>query len=181
MKADNSLESSQSKGRSIDRIWYKSRAWLSDPTIVFGLVLSAIFAYLVLAPVLLMLFDAVIVDFADQARAAADTGTFTLYYFKRALFSPVSFFVFWKPLLNTAIVAVCVIVITLIIGGILGWLVSRTNLLGKQWFSTALIVPYMVPSWTFALAWLAIAGIREDVVPLACAAAAVRYRRRDRV
>ena len=24
---------------------------------------------------------------------------------------------------------------------------------GRRWFATALIVPYMLPSWTFALAW----------------------------
>ncbi|MDX1743603.1 MAG: iron ABC transporter permease, partial [Ruegeria sp.] len=67
-----------------------------------------------------------------------------------------STYIFWKPLVNTALVSVSVILVTLVVGGLLGWLVSRTDLPGRSWFSTALIVPYMVPSWTFALAWMAI-------------------------
>lgn len=147
---------SQATSQSFDRLWYSSRTWLSEPTLIFSVILSIFFAYLILAPVLLMLFDATTIDFADQSRAGGEAGEFTLYYLRRALSSRISFYIFWKPLLNTAIVSLCVIVITLVLGGILGWLISRTDLLGKRWFSTALVVPYMVPSWTFALAWLAI-------------------------
>lgn len=143
-------------GRSLNRFWYRARTWLSEPTIVFSLILSVFFAYLILSPVLLMLFDSITIDFADKSRAGGETGTLTLYYFRRVLSSRISQYIFWIPLLNTAIVSLCVIVITLTLGSILGWLVSRTDLLGKRWFSTALVVPYMVPSWTFALAWLAI-------------------------
>ncbi|MCK5515403.1 MAG: hypothetical protein KAI39_00910, partial [Desulfobulbaceae bacterium] len=129
---------------------------MSEPTIAFGVILSIFFTYLILSPVLLMLFDAITIDFADKSRAGGEAGQFTLYYFRRALSSRISLYIFWKPLLNTAIVSLCVIVITLMLGSTLGWLVSRTDLLGRRWFSTALVVPYMVPSWTFALAWLAI-------------------------
>ena len=156
MLNDNGLGNTEPTGRSIDRLWYRARTWLSEPTIVFGLILSIFFAYLILSPVLLMLFDAITIDFADKSRAGGAVGEFTLYYLRRALSSRISLYIFWKPLLNTAIVSLCVIVITLTLGSTLGWLVSRTDLLGRRWFSTALVVPYMVPSWTFALAWLAI-------------------------
>ena len=147
---------SQGTGRSIDRLRYRARTWLSEPTIAFGIVLSILFAYFILAPVLMMLFNAITVDFADQARAGGAEGAFTGYYLHRALMSRISRYIFWIPLMNTAIVSLCVIVITLVLGSILGWLISRSDLLGKRWFSTALVVPYMVPSWTFALAWLAL-------------------------
>ncbi len=143
-------------GRAIDRLRYRTRTWLSEPTIVFGLLLSCLFAYFILAPVMMMLVDAITVDFADQNRAGGAEGAFTGYYLHRALASRISPYIFWTPLLNTAIVSFCVIAITLALGSLLGWLVSRTDLLGKRWFSTALVVPYMVPSWTFALAWLAL-------------------------
>ena len=156
MLNDKEVGNSEITGRSIDRLWYRTRTWLSEPTIVFGLILSIFFVYLILSPVLLMLFDAITIDFADKSRAGGEAGEFTLYYLRRALSSRISLYIFWKPLLNTAIVSLCVIVITLTLGSILGWLVSRTDLLGRRWFSTALVVPYMVPSWTFALAWLAI-------------------------
>ena len=156
MLNDEGLGNSETTGRSIDRLWYRARTWLSEPTIVFGLILSIFFAYLILSPVLLMLFDAITIDFADKNRAGGEAGEYTLYYLRRALSSRISLYIFWKPLLNTAIVSLCVIAITLTLGSTLGWLVSRTDLLGRRWFSTALVVPYMVPSWTFALAWLAI-------------------------
>lgn len=156
MLNDQGFGNAETTGRSIDRFWYRTRTWLSEPTIAFGVILSIFFTYLILSPVLLMLFDAITIDFADKSRAGGEAGEFTLYYFRRALSSRISLYIFWKPLLNTAIVSLCVIVITLMLGSILGWLVSRTDLLGRRWFSTALVVPYMVPSWTFALAWLAI-------------------------
>ena len=39
------------------------------------------------------------------------------------------------------------------VGGTLAWLLARTDMFGRRWFATALIVPYMLPAWTFALAW----------------------------
>ncbi len=147
---------STSSRHSLNRFWYRTKTWLSDPTIAFGILLSVFFAYLILSPVLLMLYDSVVIDFADKARAGGEVGTFTFYYLNRALFSRISEYIFWTPLLNTVIVALCVIGITLVLGSVLGWLVSRTDLYGKRWFSTVLMVPYMVPSWTFALAWFAI-------------------------
>ncbi len=142
--------------RKAKRLWYNSRNWAGDPTATLGLLLTIVAAYFILAPVLLMLWDSVTVDFADQVRTGLPEGAFTTYYIERALFSRISKYIFWIPLGNTALISLIVICSTLLIGGLLGWLVSRTDLLGRRWFSTALIVPYMVPSWTFALAWMTI-------------------------
>ena len=137
-------------------IWYRSQNWASNPTVTIGIILSVFAAYLILAPVIMMLMDAFTVDFADQARSSKLEGELTGYYLNRAMNSPIAKYIFWLPLMNTLFVSIMVIIATLLVGGLLGWLVSRTDLLGKRWFSTALIVPYMVPSWTFALAWMAI-------------------------
>ena len=137
-------------------IWYRSRNWAGNPTVALGVILSVFAAYLILAPVIMMLMDAFTVDFADQARTSKLEGELTGYYLNRAMNSQIAKYIFWIPLMNTALVAIVVIFATLLVGGLLGWLVSRTDLLARRWFSTALIVPYMVPSWTFALAWMAI-------------------------
>jgi iron(III) transport system permease protein len=137
-------------------IWYRSQNWAGNPTVTIGIILSVFAAYLILAPVIMMLMDAFTVDFADQARASKLEGELTSYYLNRAMNSPIAKYIFWLPLMNTLFVSIVVIIATLLVGGLLGWFVSRTDLLGKRWFSTALIVPYMVPSWTFALAWMAI-------------------------
>lgn len=132
---------------------YWIRVQLTEPSSVLGLALLLLFIYLIAWPILLLLGDAIRVHFAEQARIGAPAGSFTTYYIERAVASPISRAVFWQPLLNTAQVAVGAIVISLAIGVPLGWLLSRTNLPGKRWYSTALIVPYILPSWTFALAW----------------------------
>lgn len=136
------------------RFSYLIRVNSADPTLLLGLALVAVFAYLILAPVLLLLADAVTVHFADTARTGQQLGTFTLYYLNRVLLSPIAQDLFWWPLANTAIISAGAIAIAFLVGGPIGWLLARTDLIGKKWLSTALLVPYMLPSWTFALAWL---------------------------
>lgn len=133
---------------------YRLRVNGSDPTLALGLLLLAIFVYFILAPVVLLLVDAVQVHFADVARSGQDLGELTLYYFRRVLFSPVARDLFWLPLGHTAMISVGAIIVAFAVGGPIGWLLSRTDLPGRRWFSTALLVPYMLPSWTLAMAWL---------------------------
>ncbi len=136
------------------RLFYLLRVNSADPTLLLALLLLVVFGYLILAPVLLLLVDAITVHFADVARTRQELGDLTLYYLNRVLLSPISRDLFWWPLAHTAIISVAAIVIAFLVGGPIGWLLSRTDLMGKKWFSTALLVPYMLPSWTFALAWL---------------------------
>ncbi|MDD7973690.1 ABC transporter permease [Roseinatronobacter alkalisoli] len=131
--------------------WFRTKA--SDPTSLLALGLLVLFLYLIAGPIFLLLSDALRVHFPEQGRTGLPQGAFTSYYLERAMFSPISQAVFWRPLANTAQIAVGAIVVSLVVGAPLGWLLSRTNLPGKRWYSTALIVPYMLPSWTFALAW----------------------------
>lgn len=137
-------------GRSL----YQARVHNQDPTTLIGIGLVVLFCYLIAAPVVLLLMDAFLVQFADQTRAHQAMGEATLYYVNRVFFSAISQDVFWRPLLHTALIALCAILLALAVGLPLGWLISRTDLPGRKWFSTALIVPYMLPSWTFALAWM---------------------------
>ena len=132
---------------------YRLKTWFAEPTTLIGLFLCVVFVYLILGPILLLLADAITLQFADQRRAGQDAGDFTLYYFSRAFTSPVAWDIFWGPLLNTLAVSAGVMVVALVVGGLMGWLISRTDMLGRKWFATALIVPYILPSWTFALAW----------------------------
>ncbi|MEW9612629.1 iron ABC transporter permease [Shinella sp. S4-D37] len=136
------------------KLSYLVRVNSADPTLLLALLLLVVFGYLILAPVLLLLVDAVTVHFADLARTRQDLGDLTLYYLNRVLLSPISRDLFWWPLAHTAIISAAAIVIAFLVGGPIGWMLSRTDLIGRKWFSTALLLPYMLPSWTFALAWL---------------------------
>jgi iron(III) transport system permease protein len=132
---------------------YRLKVALREPTTLIGVLTALLFTYLIVVPIISILLDAVRVQFGHERRLSKDVGDLTLYYLDRALFSPVSADLFWRPLFNTLSVAVGAISLSLLIGTVLAWLVSRTDMFGRRWFATALIVPYMLPAWTFALAW----------------------------
>ena len=128
--------------------------WLmQSPTVLIGLLLALLFVYFIAVPVGSLLLDAVQVQFGDERRIGAMTGDWTDYYLIRTLSSPVADSMFWQPLWNTLRVASGVILLSLSLGGLLAWLITRSTLPGRRWFATALIVPYMLPAWTFAMAW----------------------------
>ncbi len=135
------------------RLRYRLRVALREPTTLVGVLAALLFAYLIIVPIISILRDAVTVQFGDERRTAAAVGSFTTYYLVRAFTSPVSVNLFWQPLRNTLMVAAGAISISVVIGTTLAWLICRTDMFGRRWFATALIVPYMLPAWTFALAW----------------------------
>lgn len=132
---------------------YRLKIGWREPTTILGVILTILFFYLIFIPILSLLIDAIQIQFGDERRAGGILGDFTTYYFKRTLFSPVSQILFWEPLKHTLSISFGVILVSLSVGSILAWLLSRTDMFGSKWFATALIVPYMLPSWTFALAW----------------------------
>jgi len=132
---------------------YRLKIGWREPTTILGVILTILFFYLIFIPILSLLIDAIQIQFGDERRAGGILGDFTTYYFKRTLFSPVSQILFWEPLKHTLSISLGVILVSLSVGSILAWLLSRTDMFGSKWFATALIVPYMLPSWTFALAW----------------------------
>ena len=49
-----------------------------------------------------------------------------------------------------------VTVIALSVGFCLAWLMVRTNVYFKGIFGGMLVIPYMMPSWVMAIAWLSL-------------------------
>lgn len=136
------------------QIWrYRLKIALREPTTLIGVLTAVLFTYLIVVPIISIVLDSVRIQFGHERRLGKDVGDLTVYYLDRAFFSPVATDLFWRPLLNTLTVALGAISLSLVIGTILAWLISRTDMFGRRWFATALIVPYMLPAWTFALAW----------------------------
>lgn len=135
---------------------YRLLIALREPTTLIGVVACLLFVYLIVVPILSMLGDAIRVQFGDERRTGSDFGSLTGYYLHRVLFSELANDFFWSPLVNTIMVSAAAILCALLIGGSMAWLLSRTDMWGRKWFATALIVPYMLPGWTLALAWTTI-------------------------
>jgi iron(III) transport system permease protein len=155
--ADERLTSGEAQGAAspsrMQRLRYRLKLSLHEPTTIIGLLTAALFTYLILVPILSMLADSFRTQLGDARRTHGAVGDATLYYLTRTFGSAISRDLFWDPLLNTLSVAAGAIAVSIILGTTLAWLLSRTNMFGRRWFATALIVPYMLPAWTFALAW----------------------------
>ncbi|MFI7005488.1 ABC transporter permease [Streptomyces sp. NPDC050145] len=140
----------------LNRLRYRLSVLRHEPTVPLGILLIAVLLYLVVAPLVAVLSDSSQVQVGDEGRSGQSSGALTGYYFWRVFRSPVAELLFWKPLLHTVVVSVGVTVVAVALGGSTAWLLTRTDVAGRKWLSTALVVPYMLPSWTFALAWLAL-------------------------
>ncbi|MET8389891.1 iron ABC transporter permease [Streptosporangium canum] len=138
------------------RLVYRLRVLRHDPTAALGLILVILLAYLVVAPLIAVLSDAFRLQYGDDVHAGQQPGEWTGYYLWRVFRSQISGLLFWEPLLNTLVIAVGTTLFALVVGGGMAWLVTRTNVPGRKWLAGALVVPYMLPSWTFSLAWLSL-------------------------
>lgn len=138
------------------RLVYRLRVLRHDPTAALGLILVILLAYLVVAPLIAVLSDAFRLQYGDDVHAGQQSGEWTGYYMWRVFRSQISGLLFWEPLINTLVIAVGTTLFALVVGGGMAWLVTRTNVPGRKWLAGALVVPYMLPSWTFSLAWLSL-------------------------
>lgn len=59
----------------------------------------------------------------------------------------------WTPMLNTVLLAVFTCLISILFGGLLAFLITRTNLKYKKYLSSIFIFPYIMPQWTLAVVW----------------------------
>ena len=127
-----------------------------EPANILGLILALFFAYLILAPVLSILTDSFIVQVGDGTRVHSPEGSVTNYYLIRTLMSRMSELLLWTPLAHTLAIALTTVALAILLGVTLAWLVNRTDMVGRKWFANALVVPFMLPTWTYALAWTTI-------------------------
>ena len=125
--------------------------------------------YIIVVASILLLFYLIIVPLFEMARstffvASADVrripgsvvGDFTWFFWVRVFLSEFSSALMYSPLWNSIIIGVSVGGIAVAFGAIVAWLMVRSDLPGKKFFSLVLVVPFMLPSWTIALAWMTV-------------------------
>ncbi len=139
------------------RLKNQVRNAFSNPYNIIAGIALVFLAYLILLPLFEMLKTTLTLAKADLRRVKGGTeGEFTWYYWNRVLFSDVSKNLFWIPLQNSLIIAFSTSAISIFLGAGIAWLMVRTDLPFKRFFSLAVIIPYMLPSWTKSMAWLAV-------------------------
>ena len=60
---------------------------------------------------------------------------------------------FWLPLGRSVLMALVACVIAVVGGGVLAFLITRTNIPFKKFISTVFVFPYIMPSWSLAMFW----------------------------
>ena len=149
----------QAKAQNIrfNRAKGRVRAWLSKPANIILLVFLLALAVLTLYPLLSLLGETVTIHVGREARAAKQTaGEWSLYHFERLFATQendYSWIQFYQPFLNTLIVSLSSSLIAILFGGVVAFLVTRTNLKYKKFVSAVFTFPYIMPSWTLALFW----------------------------
>ena len=130
---------------------------VNRPHLILGLFFLIILGFLVLTPLFEIIKDSLSVQSYDIAYLPdAKIGEFTFFHYERVFAGPLSKALLITPLLNSLLIGICVTFIGVSIGTFLAWLIVRTNIRYKGVFGALAVVPYMMPSWVLALAWLSL-------------------------
>ena len=137
------------------RLKNQIKAVVTNPYNIIVLIAIILLIYLIVVPLLDMIATTFELAQRDiRAVGGGKAGDFTLYYWQRLLASELSWTMLIKPLINSLVIGVCVSVCAILLGSILAWLMVRSDLPFKKFFSLAVIIPYMIPSWCKSQAWL---------------------------
>lgn len=136
------------------RLKNQLKAVVTNPYNVIVLIAIVLLTYLIVLPLLDMISTTFTLAQRDVRQSGGVAGAFTLYYWQRLLASNLTTKLLVQPLLNSLLIGFCVSVCAITIGSVLAWLMVRTDLPFKKFFSLAVIIPYMIPSWCKSQAWL---------------------------
>jgi iron(III) transport system permease protein len=146
--------------RLVNRVAYVLRT----PHLVIGGLLIVALAYLVVMPFWEVVATSFTAQRADVRRIeGAEVGSFTLYYWQRMLASPLTERGFLQPLYNTLTISFLYTFLAMAIGVALAWLTARTDMAFRKVIPDLILVPYVIPSWGIALAWITL--FRSDTMP----------------
>jgi len=127
------------------------------PERVLSVCFIVLLAYLVVVPLFMMVQETFIVHPLERFQIpGSKVNDFTLAHWYRFFISESAYSFFYRPLVNTLIISFGLSFLALLIGGALAWVVVRTDMPLKETISNWAVVPYILPSWTLALAWISL-------------------------
>lgn len=134
------------------------KAFFSKPANIILVIFALLLIVLTLYPLCELLRHTFVIHATDATIfPGTRKGDMSLRSWKKLLFTEAnkySLINFYKPMLNSIILATLSALFALIFGGTVAWFVTRTNMKAKKFISSAFIFPYIMPSWTLALFWL---------------------------
>ncbi len=129
--------------------------WVTKPHIVLSLIMLAVMFVMVIIPLYKLVETTVTWQLSDQSIPADESvGGFTFYHWIRMLTGIFGKIYTYTPLMHSVTIAIGTVLLALVIGGSLAWLVIRTDMPGRKLVNQLAVLPYIMPSWTLAQAWL---------------------------
>jgi iron(III) transport system permease protein len=129
--------------------------WLTTARVVLGLVMLFIMFIMVVIPLFRLVETTVTwqaIDIANHPEAVE--GELTIYHWVRMLTGVISRVYTYTPLQHSMTIAIGTTLLALLIGGSMAWFVVRTDMPGRKLVNQLAVIPYIMPSWTLAQAWL---------------------------
>jgi len=129
--------------------------WLTRPQVVLALIMLVLMFVMVIIPLYKLVETTVTWQLTDLSRVPdAVVGEFTLFHWIRMLTGIFGRIYTYTPLQHSMTIAIGTVLLALLIGGSLAWLVIRTDMPGRKLVNQLAVLPYIMPSWTLAQAWL---------------------------
>ena len=132
------------------------KSFIKEPQNIILIVLFILMSFLTLLPLVSLIRDTLIAHPSElMSIKGAKAGDFTLFHWYKVFFDGKnSKNLFYSPFWNTVKVSIGSCVIAIGLGGTVAWLVARSDIRFKSIISTIFVFPYIMPSWTLAMAWL---------------------------
>jgi len=128
--------------------------WLGTPQVLLSIIMLAVMTYMVIIPLYRMLVTTFTVQEIDlRSIKDAEVGDFTWYHWIRMLTGKIGKIMTFQPLVHSLTVALGATGLALVIGGLMAWMVVRTDMKGSNTIHFLATLPYIMPSWTIAMAW----------------------------
>jgi iron(III) transport system permease protein len=129
--------------------------WLTSAKVVLSLIMLALMFVMVVVPLYRLVATTITWQPKDiVTHPDAVVGELTIYHYTRMLTGVLGRIFTYTPLRHSITVATGATLLALLIGGSLAWLVVRTDLPGRKLINQLAVLPYIMPSWTIAQAWL---------------------------
>lgn len=132
------------------------KSYFSKPSNIILIIFAILLTLTVVVPLVFLLYNTVLVHQGEARRLGVAVGSLTLNHWYSIFFqSKYNYAVttFYKPLGNSVGMALVACLISLIIGGGIAWLITRSDFPAKKFISTVFVFPYIMPSWSIAMFW----------------------------
>ena len=128
--------------------------WLTSPHVILSIIMLAAMVYMVIIPLYRMVRITITYSEKDLRYAKdAVVGAWTAFHWIRMLTGKIGHIMMYQPMLHSMVVSLGATLLSLSIGGSLAWLVIRTDMPARQTINFLAVIPYIMPSWTIAMAW----------------------------